>query len=76
MTENLFSFADHWWFYAFVVALPALDLGLFHRKGHVVGFREAAAALLFCYGLYFYTGWKFGAKPESELVWSFSPAMS
>jgi tellurite resistance protein TerC len=29
-------------FVAFVVAMLALDLGVFHRKAHVVGFREAA----------------------------------
>ena len=28
-------------FVAFVVAMLALDLGIFHRKAHVVGFREA-----------------------------------
>ena len=30
-------------FVAFILALLALDLGVFHRKAHVVGFREAAA---------------------------------
>jgi tellurite resistance protein TerC len=30
-------------FLAFVVAMLAIDLGVFHRKAHVVGFREAAA---------------------------------
>jgi tellurite resistance protein TerC len=28
-------------FIAFVIAMLALDLGIFHRKAHVVGFREA-----------------------------------
>jgi tellurite resistance protein TerC len=28
-------------FIAFVFAMLALDLGVFHRKSHVVGFREA-----------------------------------
>ena len=41
----LFPFADYWWFYAgfllFVLGLLALDLGLFHRDAHEVGFREA-----------------------------------
>ena len=43
----------------------ALDLGLFHRKAHVVGLTRrlvwAALALLFCLGLYSYAVWKFGA---------------
>lgn len=86
MPDPLFVFSNHWWLYAlftvFVIAVPALDLGLFHRKAHVVGFREAAvwtavwaaAALLFCVGLYFYTEWKFGAAAGSESAWSSSPA--
>ncbi len=52
------------WFYiiftAFVLAMLALDLGVFHRKAHVVKPREAGIwvavwvtlALLFCAGLY------------------------
>ena len=57
----LFPFAEYWWFYAgftaFVLLLLALDLGVFHRKAHVVSFREAtpwsvvwvALALVFNY---------------------------
>jgi len=41
----LFPFAEYWWFYAsfivFVLIVLALDLGVFHRKAHEVGFREA-----------------------------------
>ena len=54
-----------WWggFLAFVVAMLALDLGIFHRKAHVVKMREAltwtatwaSLALLFNAGIYF--GW-------------------
>ena len=73
MVEQVFPFLDYSWFYAaftgLVVAFLALDLGLFHRKAHVIGFCEAAAwtavwaalALLFCLGLYKYAVWKFGA---------------
>ena len=73
MTEHLFPFLDYWWFYAaftgLVVVFLVLDLGLFHRKPHLIGFREASAwtavwatlALLFCLGLYKYAVWKFGA---------------
>ena len=79
MTEQLFPFADYWWFYAaftgLVVTFLALDLGLFHRKPHVIGFREASAwtvvwatlALLFCFGLYKYATWKFGAAVGREI---------
>lgn len=46
MTEQiLFPFADYWWFYlgfiVFVVGVLLLDLGVFHKKAHVVKFREA-----------------------------------
>ncbi len=79
MTQHLFPFPDYWWFYAaftgLVVAFLAFDLGLFHRKAHVVGFREAsvwtavwaALALLFCLGLYSYAVWKFGATTGKQI---------
>lgn len=42
----MFPFAEYWWFYlgftVFVLALLALDLGVFHRKAHAVSVREAA----------------------------------
>ena len=41
----LFPFAEYWWFYAsfivFVLFVLALDLGVFHKTAHEVGFREA-----------------------------------
>jgi tellurite resistance protein TerC len=44
---QLFPFSEYWWFYlaftGMVVALLALDLGVFHRKAHAVRFKEAAA---------------------------------
>ena len=79
MTQHLFPFADYWWFYAaftgLVVAFLAFDLGLFHRKAHVVGFREASAwtavwaalALLFCLGLYSYAAWRFDATTGKQI---------
>lgn len=66
---SLFPFHEFWWFYlsfsGFVVLLLLLDLGVFHRRDHVIGFREAslwsafwvALALLFCWGLYEYCQW-------------------
>jgi tellurite resistance protein TerC len=79
MTEHLFPFLDYWWFYAAftgsVVAFLALDLGLFHRKPHVIGFRKASAwaavwvalALLFCLCLYKYAVWKFGPTTGNQI---------
>ena len=51
-------------FAAVVIVMLALDLGVFHRKAHVIGAREAAVwsavwisvALLFNLGIYFYSG--------------------
>ncbi len=59
-------------FNAFVLAMLALDLGVFHRKAHDVSLREAgiwsvvwvALALLFNAGLYF--AW--GAQPALEFL--------
>lgn len=67
----LFPFAEYWWFYlsfvGFVLAMLALDLGVFHRKAHEVSFKEAGAwtfawislALLFNLLFYFYAADKF-----------------
>ncbi|MBL9187177.1 MAG: TerC family protein [Opitutaceae bacterium] len=72
----LFPFADYWWFYALftlgVIALLALDLGVFHRDAHVVGFREAlgwtivwaALSLAFCFVLWRYAEWKLPQDPR------------
>jgi len=42
----LFPFSDYWWFYlafsGFVLALLALDLGVFHKQAHEVSFKEAS----------------------------------
>jgi tellurite resistance protein TerC len=63
---SLFPLHDFWWFYlgftGLVIVLLALDLGIFHRKSHAVGFREAtlwtlvwmSLSLVFCFGLYQY----------------------
>src|ERR1043166_8709447 len=68
---ELFPFSEYWWFYlsfvGLVFLLLALDLGVFHRKAHAVGFREAATwsvvwialSLLFCLALYYFALWKF-----------------
>ena len=76
MNIDLFPLADYWWLYVlftgFVLFLLALDLGVFHRKAHVVSIREAAVwsviwvvlALTFNYGLYQYSLWKFPQDPR------------
>lgn len=60
----LFPFAEYWWFYlaftGFVLALLALDLGVFHKKSHEVSFKEASIwtavwiSLAFVFNVLFY----------------------
>lgn len=76
MDVILFPFQEYWWFYAaftaFVLALLALDLGVFHREAHEVKFNEAATwsviwialALVFNYLFFLYAGWKFPQDPR------------
>lgn len=67
----LFPFADYWWLYvgfvAFVLVVLALDLGVFHKQAHEVGFKEASIwtgvwiglALVFNYLFYLYAQYRF-----------------
>ncbi|MEK2690104.1 TerC family protein [Bdellovibrio sp. GT3] len=76
----LFPFADYWWFYlgflVFVIGMLALDLGVFHKHSHAVGFKEATAwsiawislALVFNGILYAYTLFKFGDQAIANQV--------
>ncbi|HAX43840.1 MAG TPA: TerC family protein [Bryobacteraceae bacterium] len=83
---HLFPFEQYWWFYVaftlLVIGLLALDLGVFHRKAHAVGMREAAIwfviwtclALVFNYGFYQYALWRFPQVDELMAVAGFDPA--
>jgi tellurite resistance protein TerC len=59
-------------FIVFVLAMLALDLGVFHRKTHAVGFKEAAiwSGVWVCMALIFNVGvwWKYGAQPGTEFL--------
>jgi tellurite resistance protein TerC len=80
-----FPFADYWWFYlgfsGFILLLLALDLGVFHRKAHVVSLREAglwsavwiALALAFNLAFYQYAAWKFARDPRLLALPGFDP---
>ena len=82
---ELFPFTEYWWLYAaftgVVLALLALDLGVFHRDSHEVRFREAAGwcvvwvtlALLFNVGLYLYSMWNFPQNPRLLATPGFDP---
>jgi tellurite resistance protein TerC len=84
----LFPFADYWWLYAgftvFVLAMLALDLGVFHREAHVVGFKESALwsavwvslALIFNLLLWWYCQWKFPQDERLLAVPGFVPEVA
>lgn len=75
-TLELFPFQQYFGFYvSFVLAvifLLALDLGVFHRKAHRVGVKEALAwsafwialAVIFGIGLRYYSEWTFSIDPR------------
>jgi tellurite resistance protein TerC len=83
MTTELFPFAQYWWFYviftAFVVVVLSVDLGVFHRKQHIISLREAsiwvcvwtASAALFNVLFYQYAVSRFGPAIGSELSLQF-----
>lgn len=72
----LFPFADYWWCYGVfilgVLALLAVDLGVFHREAHEVTPREALTwtgvwvglALLFGLGFWQYAHWRLPQDPR------------
>jgi tellurite resistance protein TerC len=88
MTIELFPISNYWWLYlaftGFVLLLLCLDLGVFHRKAHVVSFREAATwsvvwvvlSLLFNYALYEYALWKFPQDARLMAIPGFDPGAS
>jgi tellurite resistance protein TerC len=77
--DLVFPFVEYWWFYAGftagIVALLALDLGVFHRTAHDVTFRESLTwsaiwvglALLFNYGFYRYAVTQAGPEVGAQL---------
>jgi tellurite resistance protein TerC len=88
MSESirLFPLTDYWWLYGaftlFVLGMLALDLGVFHKNAHRVSLREATIwsvvwillALVFNWGLYEYSLWKFSHEPRLLALPGFSPA--
>ena len=81
----LFPIREYAWFYAgflvFVLADLALDLGVFHRKAHAVGMREAVGwsifwvtlALAFNFAFYLYCKHEFAHDPHLVALPGFDP---
>lgn len=80
LSVPLFPLNEYWWFYAaftgFVVILLALDLGVFHRRAHAVGFKEAAVwcvvwialALSFDYVFHLYMEHRLALDPRLTAI--------
>lgn len=85
MDMVLFPFSEFWWFYVlfivFVLAVLALDLGVFHKHAHEVTFREASVwtavwvglALVFNFLFYKYALWTFSTDPRYASIPGFDP---
>lgn len=81
----LFPFVDYWWFYlcftCFVVLILAFDLGVFHKKSHEVGIKEASLWTVFWIGLalvfnllfFLYAKYKFSTDPRYTEIAGFDP---
>jgi len=88
MDVTLFPFSEYYWLYGlfmlFVFAMLALDLGVFHKKAHVVTFKESATwsiiwvslALIFNFGLYQYANWKFAQDQRLLAIPGFDPDLA
>ncbi len=84
----LFPFNDYWGFYVgftlFVLALLALDLGIFHREAHEVSFKESltwsiiwiSLALIFNFAFYKYAQWKFSEDSVLLAIPGFNPDLA
>ncbi len=81
----LFPFSEYWWLYAaftaLVLALLALDLGVFHRDAHAVSIREASIwtavwislAMVFNVVLWQYALWAFAQNERLLGIPGFDP---
>ncbi len=83
----LFPFAEYWYFYAgfvvFVLAVLALDLGVFHKQAHEVSFKESSIwttiwislAFVFSYLFYHFALYKFSTDPRFLEIPGFDPGL-
>lgn len=80
----LFPFNEYWFFYLgftlFVLAVLALDLGVFHKKAHEVSFKEASIwtsvwiglAFVFNYLFYLYVHYQFSHNERFTTIPGFN----
>ncbi len=84
----LFPFVEYWWIYfgftCFVLAMLLLDLGVFHKKAHVVSVKESATwsavwfslALIFNLGFYYYALLTFPTDVRLSAIPGFDAAVA
>jgi tellurite resistance protein TerC len=88
MGVSLFPIADYWWLYLVFLGIVAvmllLDLGVFHRTSHEVTLKESSIwtvvwislAMLFNFGLWRYSLWKFPQDDRLMSVPGFDPIVA
>ncbi|MDX2225552.1 MAG: TerC family protein, partial [Verrucomicrobiae bacterium] len=81
-------FYEYWWLYigfvVFLLLVLGIDLGVFHRKAHEVGYREALTwtvvwvtlAMIFNVLLYYFCLWEFRNNDRLMSVPGFDPHLS
>lgn len=84
----LFPFTTYWWLYLTFIGLVAvmliLDLGVFHRKAHIITSKEAGIwtmvwitlALIFNIGLWRYASWRFPQDLTLMALPNFDPQVA
>jgi tellurite resistance protein TerC len=85
MDISLFPISEYWWLYlvflGIVIVMLLLDLGVFHKESHEVSFKEASVwtivwiglAMLFNFGLWRYSLWKFPQDERLLAIPGFDP---
>lgn len=86
MPSLFYPFQEYWPIYGIFIVLVlfvlCLDLGVFHKKSHIMGWKESASwslfwlslALLFNYALYHYSLYRFGQKMDLGVFTNINPS--
>lgn len=87
MPSLFYPFYEYWPIYAVFIVLVlcvlCLDLGVFHKKSHIMGWKESASwslfwlslAFVFNYALYQYSLYRFGQKVDLGVFTNIDPRL-
>ncbi len=87
MPSMFYPFHEYWPVYGVFIALVllvlCLDLGVFHKKSHIMGWKESASwsifwlmlAFVFNYALYQYSLYRFGQKVDLGIFTNIDPTL-